>query len=312
MDANDDSGYLERGPFSDPRGFRPMLTAIVDEIGPDPRALAARVRSLMVHVFWLKAYGLSEDRARAEEATNLRDLPSKLRLISEAEASLGRPAGSAGPLPPELRLFGNCRDFSLFFAALLREAGIPARARCGFGMYFAPDRGEDHWVVERRDRGSARWAISDPQLDEVMVERLKIPFDPMDLPDGAFLSGGEAWLACRGGDDPGRYGIFDMHGWDFVKGDFVRDVASLAGLELLPWDLWGAMMESFDPADGAALAALDAAARETGMRAPLTRAEAARLTADPRFAVPRRITSYVGGEAREVDLGPILGPDWAA
>jgi hypothetical protein len=140
-----------------------------------------------------------------------------------------------------------------------------------------------------------------------MIEKMKIGFDPMDLPDGAFLSGGEAWLACRGGEDPDRYGIFNMKGWDFVKGDFVRDLAALAGYELLPWDLWSVMERPYVLLDEKDMAALDAAARATPMRAAVSLSESrARLRADPRFDLPERITSYLNGAASSVDIGPIL------
>lgn len=312
MDEPKTKGYLEDGPFADPKTFRSMLETIVRELGPapSPRALAERIRGLMVHVFWQSAYGLTEDRERSVAETNLRTMEEKLAWIAAAEQSLGRKVGSAEPLPPERKLIGNCRDYSLFFAALLREAGTPARARCGFGMYFIPGRGEDHWVVERWDENDKRWAISDPQLDEIMIDKLKIGFDPMDLPDGAFLSGGEAWLACRNGDDPGRYGIFGMKGWDFVKGDFVRDLAALDDLVLLPWDLWGIMERPYVLLGESDIAALDAAARASPMRARMGRSEAAALCADPRFALPRRITTYLSDSPKTVDLGPILGLGW--
>jgi len=310
MENYDAREYLEDGPFAEPGTYRPLLAVAVRELGPEPRALAERIRGLMVHVFWQSAYGLREDRERSVAETNLRSLAEKLERIAAAQEAVGRPRGSAEPLPPERRLIGNCRDFSLFFAALLREAGIPARARCGFGMYFVPNHGEDHWVVERWDPAQARWAISDPQIDGIMAEKLKIGFDPMDLPDGAFLSGGEAWLACRDGDDPERYGIFGMHGWDFVKGDFVRDLSALAGRELLPWDLWGVMERPYTLLGETDIAALDAAARASPMRARLGRAEAEALCSDPRFALPRRITTYLNDGPKTVDLGPILGLEW--
>jgi hypothetical protein len=302
--------YLENGPFAHPGVYRPIMAAIVDDEGPEPRALAARLRSLMVHVFWQSAYGLKENRERAFAETNLRTVAQKLERVSAAQAALGRPALCADPLPPDYRLIGNCRDFSLMYAALLREAGIPARARCGFGMYFMPNHGEDHWITERWVASEGRWAISDSQLDEIMIERMKIAFDPMDLPDGAFLSGGEAWLACRRGDDPDKYGIFGLKGWDFVKGDFVRDLAALADLVLLPWDMWGVMRSPYTLLGDEDVAALDSAAETSPMRAWAGRAEAFAALADRRFALPRRIEAYLNGRLEAVDLGPVLGLDW--
>jgi len=303
----DPSSYLENSPFAAPGRRRAILEAIARECGPDPRSLAARARALMVHIFWQKAYGLPENRERSVAEVNLRSLEEKLDLVAEAEVAAGRPAESPEPLPPERRVIGNCRDYSLLFAALLRAAGIPARTRCGFGMYFIPGHGEDHWVVERWDAPRGRWVASDPQLDSAMTDKLKIGFDPMELPAGAFRSGGEAWLACRAGEDPENYGIFGMKGWDFVKGDLVRDLAALADLVLLPWDLWGIMERPFVLLGEADMSALDAAARASPMGVLRTRGEAeACLAKDDRFALPPRITSYLNDEPRTVDLSPLL------
>jgi hypothetical protein len=307
MDKYDSSSYLSSGPFAAPDPRRRVLSDIARECGPDPRALAERVRGLMIHVFWLGAYGLPDDRLRAQTETCVRSMAERLELVSRAQVAAGRKPDSAESLPSAARTIGNCRDFSLFYTALLREAGIPARARCGFGMYFIPNRGEDHWVVERWDAANGRWIISDPQLDGIMVDKLKISFDPMDLPDGVFLSGGEAWLACRGGDDPERYGIFGMKGWDFVKGDLVRDLAALADLVLLPWDLWGVMERPYVLLGERDLTALDEVSRASPMRATVTMPEAAaRLRADARFDPPRKIRTYLNDAPREADLGPIL------
>ncbi len=297
--------WLSNGPFTDPRDEAPRLARLAARAGTDPRALAEAVRSVVVHPFWRTAYQLPEARPRADVETNLRDLRAKLRRIGELEASLGRSPDDAAPLPPAQKLIGNCRDHSVLYAALLRQAGIPARARCGFGGYFEKDKWIDHWVVERWD--GRRWVVSDPQLDEVMRDALRFTFDPMDLPDGAFVSGGEAWLACRErGADPARYGILDFWGWDFVCANLVKDVAALAGNELLPWDGWGVMLTPHEERDAAALAELDALARATPMRTPLSAAEARDLASRPGIALPRNIVSFGRGAPEDVDLGPIL------
>ncbi len=297
--------YLAQGPFTDPHDLGPRLQRLAARGGKDPAALAAVVRSVMVHVHWRRAYGLADDAARADAETNLRDVRAKLVRLGELAASLGRDPDDLSPLPFPTKLIGNCRDHSVLYAALLRLAGVPARARCGFGRYFEPGKWVDHWVVERWDGG--RWVVSDPQLDDVMRNALGFRFDPMDLPDGEFVSGGEAWLACRGGDDPERYGIFHLRGWDFVRGNLVRDVSALAGRELLPWDCWGHMLVRHAEMSAGALAELDAAARATPMRAPLPAADAAALAGRPGFQLPRRILSWARPEPEEVDLAPILG-----
>ena len=49
---------------------------------------------------------------------------------------------------------------------------------------------------------------------------LDLHFDPADMPPGEFLTGAEAWLRCRAGEaDPEEFGIFDMHGLWFVRGN---------------------------------------------------------------------------------------------
>jgi hypothetical protein len=49
------------------------------------------------------------------------------------------------------RLMVNCRHISLLLAVFLKMERIPARARCGFAIYFTPARFEDHWVCEYWD-----------------------------------------------------------------------------------------------------------------------------------------------------------------
>ncbi len=124
--------------------------------------------------------------------------------------------------------------------AILRHHGIPARARCGFAGYFIPNHYEDHWVCEYWDAARCRWVLVDAQLDELQCGKLSVRFDPTDVPRDQFLVGGRAWQLCRRGQaDPEIFGIFDMHGLWCVRGNLVRDVASLNKMELLPWDSWG-------------------------------------------------------------------------
>ena len=123
-----------------------------------------------------------------------------------------------------------------------------------------PDHFEDHWVTEYWNEEQSRWILVDAQLDELQCDVMKIPFDTLDVPRDQFVVGGRAWQMCRGGEqDPDKFGIFDMHGLGFVRGNLVRDVASLNKMELLPWDCWGVILNELldDPDD---LAALDAAA----------------------------------------------------
>jgi len=205
----------------------------------DVAGLVQVVQGALIHVFWAERYGrtLSEE----EKATvNVRPADEKLALMRQAN-----PAPLAKARPLEQRQVGNCRDFSVLLTALLRRQGTPARARCGFGTYFMPDHYEDHWVVEYWHAAEQRWVMVDSQLDDFQQKALQINFDALDMPRGQFVPGGEAYQMCRAGQaDPDKFGIFDMHGMDFIRGDLVRDFMALNKVEILPWDGgWGYLTE---------------------------------------------------------------------
>jgi hypothetical protein len=73
---------------------------------------------------------------------------------------------------------------------------------------------------------------------------LKLDFDPLDVPADRFVIAGDAWAQCRAGQaDPSKFGIFkgDLRGLWFIAGNLVHDVAALNKMEMLQWDVWGAM-----------------------------------------------------------------------
>lgn len=148
------------------------------------------------------------------------------------------------PRPPRDRIAARCNNFGLLLLGALRQRGIAARARVGFADYFNSGKHEDHWVVEYRDPNSGVWRYADPQFDTVWRERLAISHDIADLPRDRFLTASEVWRACREGRiDPTRAGIShaNLYGLSFVAGSLVRDMAALNKVEMLPWDVWGAM-----------------------------------------------------------------------
>ncbi len=238
--------YSTPGPMTGPGEYAALLEGL-------PAALPELVRTLQglaVHIFWAKSYGLELSEERQKEVT-LRPLRRKLARMYELD-----PAPLTQARPAGLKLVSNCRDFSTMITGLLIHQGVPARSRCGFGAYFMPNHYEDHWVVEYWHAAQARWVMFDPQLDELMVAALKLPFDPLDMPAGQFVTGGQAWLLCRReGCDPDQFGIFDMHGWDFILGNLYRDLLALNQVEILPWDFFPGMGPStaeFTSADWAA------------------------------------------------------------
>jgi hypothetical protein len=251
----------------------------------------------MIHIFWADRMGVSLPDERKQEV-QLRSVRRMLRRLLELD---GRPLTEARP--PERRLVGNCRDFSVMLTAMLRQQGVPARARCGFGRYFLPNHYEDHWVTEYWDAQQARWRLVDAQLDAFQCAELKIAFDPLDVPRDQFIVGGQAWKLCRSSQaDPDQFGIFDMHGLWFVRGDFLRDVAALNKTELLPWDGWGLADAPDEALSVEDYALLDRVAELTCGDVPDFDALRTLYAADDRLRVPDTIRSYTGADTVAVQL----------
>ena len=284
--------YTTQGKMSEPGEYGWLLEGLPARLPEVVRV----VQESTVHIFWAERYGLKLSAEREAEV-QLRSMRRRLQRMLEID-----PRPLTQPRPLEKKLVGNCRDFTLFLVSLLRHQGIPARARCGFGAYFLPGHYEDHWVGEVWDAEKQRWALVDAQLDAFQCEVLKVPFDPLDVPRDQFIVGGKAWQMCRTGQaDPESFGIFDMHGLGFVRGDFVRDVAALNKVELLPWDCWGIIEKEVldDPDD---LRMLDALAELTAGDVPELAQVQARYNADSRLRMDGRLTSYTGGGAQTVDV----------
>ncbi len=243
--------YLEQSPMSDPS----ELGRLFVELPADVPSLVKTVQQCLVHVFWAGAYGLELSETRKAEV-GIRPVKHKLARLLELD---NRPMSEARA--PEQRLVGNCRDFTLTIVSMLRAKGIPARSRCGFGTYFIPNHYEDHWVAEYWNSEQGRWVMVDAQLDALQRDALKLSFDPLDMPKGQFVTGGEAWLMARRGEaDPDNFGIFDMRGMAFIEGDLLRDLLALNKIEVLPWDGWGILERPFETRTPAELEMLDHAA----------------------------------------------------
>jgi Transglutaminase-like superfamily len=231
-----------QGLMTDPGKYAELF----DGLPAEPAGIARVVQGLMIHEFWLDAYGVTMT-AEQRETVHLRRVEQMLDVIAQRD---GRPLGTARE--PAARMATNCRGFTVLAVAMLRSVGVPARARCGFGAYFRTGWFEDHWVVEWRDAAQDRWRLMDAQIDELQRERLAIRFDLTDVPRDQFVVAGDAWVACRSGRaDPGRFGLSSIGeaGLWWVAANLLRDAAALADVEVLPWDLWGAMPGPADEID---------------------------------------------------------------
>jgi hypothetical protein len=228
--------YARQGQVSDPGEYAHHLDALPDDL---PGIITA-IQGVMLHLHWATRYGVTLNRVRKEEV-NLRSVRDRLAKIFELQDT-----PLTEPRPLSKKTAGTCRDFTLLLTSILRHQGIPARARAGFGTYFTPGHFEDHWVCEYWHAEENRWVMVDPQLDALQCEALSIDFDPLDMPRTKFVTGGQAWQRCRAKRvDPNRFGIFNMRGLDFVKGDLIRDFLALNKIEILPWDNFKLIAKSF-------------------------------------------------------------------
>jgi len=286
--------YATHGAITDP-GSRAHL---FDRLPGDVGALCKVVQGILLHIYWAERVGVHLPEPRREEV-QLRWVSRQLGRIAELDP---RPLTEARE--PEKRLVGNCRDFSVMLVAMLRHQGVPARARCGFGRYFLPGHYEDHWVGEYWNRAEGRWVLVDAQLDELQCETLSIPFSPLDVPRDQFITGGQAWQLCRAGEaDPETFGIWDMHGLWFVRGDLARDVAALNKVEMLPWDSWGILDRPDEEQSADDWSLLDGLAALTAGSVPEFDRVRRLYEKDERLRVPATVRSYTQAGVRMVRLG---------
>ena len=284
--------YASHGPITDPG---PEAAAFAG-LPADVPALARIVRGLIFHYMADEAIlGWAPPRQRLAEI-DTRTVPAMLRRLRALD---DRPLTE--PRPPERRLLGCCRDFTVLLCAMARHRGIPVRARVGFARYFVPDFHVDHEIVEWWDARQGRWRFVDAQLGEPQRAHFGIGFDPFDVPREQFLVGGRAWQLCRAGQaDPDSFGLVPSlpqpRGLRFVRAHVVQDLAALNKVEMLLWDVWGLMQAELD----AALPLLDEVAART--QAADGFADVRRLYATPGLAVPDRVQC----------LSPARGPHDAA
>jgi hypothetical protein len=186
------------------------------------------------------------------------------RLLAIAHDVDPRPVDE--PRPPADRVGARCHAFSRLTVSLLRAAGVPARARCGFGAYFRPGWFEDHWVAEYWSDEDNRWCMVDAQLDETWRKMINFTGDRFAITPTEFLTGGHAWQAWRRGElDAARCGLsaINEHGAFWIAGNLRLDLASLNKVEMLPWDVWGSRWEPGEEPTTAQLELFDSIAELT-------------------------------------------------
>jgi hypothetical protein len=209
----------------------------------DLARLCEIVQGVLVHrdiAPWLYDLKLTEAQRDDGNTRPLAKMLDRIHALDDRPLTIAR--------DPAHRMPTVCRHFSLMLGGILREQGVAARARCGFGAYFNPGKFEDHWVCEYWNAQQSRWILVDAQMDAIQRKAFNLSFDPLEVPRDQFIIAGDAWQQCRSGRaDPKNFGLTHINesGLWFIAGNVVRDFASLNRMEGLPWDVWG-MMEMGD------------------------------------------------------------------
>ena len=221
--------YAKHSAYTDPGEFG----ALLDVLPTDPEELSIAARNVITH--YRSGFELPEERRDEVHSRWVRRILQTDQLRHPIPLLAGREYLE--------RVFGCCRDHSLFCVAALRQHGIPARSRVGFAGYLMEDFFADHVVVELWTGG--RWRRFDPEQSPDRDD-----FDMFDLPVGPqapFATAAEVWRQARSGEvDPAGYGIFPgspIGGLHFIRDYVIREVAHRERDELLLWDQWGAMTE---------------------------------------------------------------------
>lgn len=267
-------------------------------------ALCKVVQGILIHrdiAPWLYSLTLSKEQ---QDLANIRPVAEMLSWIRSVD---DRPMTE--PREPARRMPCVCRHFSTMLCGLLREQGVPARPRCGFGAYFNPGRFEDHWVAEYWNEPQRRWILVDAQLDSVQLKAFKPDFDPLDVPRNRFIIAGDAWRMCRAGRaDPNLFGLsfLNEQGLWWIAQNLIRDLASLNRVDMLPWDVWGVMPEPADVISGEDAALLDRVAMLT-LAGDSALAELQGIYRDDRLRVPPVIFN-ANRQTREEIARPLLSP----
>ncbi|WP_105615196.1 transglutaminase-like domain-containing protein [Vallitalea okinawensis] len=206
---------------------------MVIDLPHDIKGIVLTVQNILLHQHWAKRYGIELDEENVKEPW--------VRSVEEKLIHLNKVGYEHITDQKELKdkMISICRDFSVVAAALCREVGIPARARCGFATYFEKDKYIDHWVLEYWCEDKKRWILVDAQLDDFQQNELGISFNSLDVGNGDFIIAPRAWKMCREGKvNPELFGIFKWWGYEYLISNLLLDANALVKMPMQPWDSW--------------------------------------------------------------------------
>lgn len=220
--------YATHTPFSDPGPH----AALVAAVPPDTPSLHRAATQTVLH------YRAGEVPPTPDQLDDI----DRRWVSATLDAAVDRAPGPLdAPRDSACRVGGCCRDHSLLAISILREHGVPARSRVGFGSYFGDAFHHDHVVVERWVAAQERWVRFDPEFPAEAIDGRA-----HDLPTGEgapFETAAEAWTVYRAGrTDLADYGVDPalpaLAGPGFVARYVVLELAHRMRHEMLLWDVW--------------------------------------------------------------------------
>lgn len=270
--------YRRHSPVTAPGANQHLLSGLPGDVA----AMATLIGGVLVHRDQTRRFGFTLSEQRRGEA-NTRHVEAILGFL-----------GTLDERRAEDRFAGVCRDFTVVLCAMLRQAGVPARARAGFAGYFSGGFFDDHWIVEVWDDNRG-WYLVDAQIASAPKGTYTAAdINPLDVPREAFLVAGQAWQECRAGRrDLNRIGTSaaGLTGMWEVQGNVIRDLASLNRVETLPWDEWGLIPTHYEQLESADVDLLDRVAAVSAAGGPLSQATGI-YRSDPRLPAPARLGSF--------------------
>lgn len=257
--------YRAFGPFTDPGLYGERLRS---DLPGDVPELGRLVKRQIIHKITLQrarrgdpvgpAYG---DIAAVPWYRQGEDdyFPTAAAML--AELYRREPHGFVAERAQDRKLILTCRFVAILTASILKSKGVPARVRAGYAPYIhAGTPIEDHWITQYWHDGRGGWVTID--ADTSLQE--EHPFDPFDMPDGAFDFAAAAWLAARSGRrEAADYRFYGKSARFDLAGQVVADLHCLMHNEI-PYTHVARLVASggFDePADERKLEEIDALAR---------------------------------------------------
>ena len=110
------------------------------------------------------------------------------------------------------------------------------------------------WTTGSSSTGPARNDDGSASTRSTSIGKRPVVPEPTTCVPASSSRAGEAWQLLRSGqEDPADFGVFGTENWGAgeVRGNAMRDLASLVRkVEMLPWDVWGPMEDSYDGKTG--------------------------------------------------------------